>query len=135
MQDISNLKKEDIALIEQAKQHAQQSFKPKLTSMAAVLRTKSGKTFTGINVKYKKIWKCSCAERMAIAKAIEAGEMEFDTIVTVKYEDEDDTYSVVNMCGECRQYAIFHLPLNVLCSDGNKIVPASIEEILPYAYS
>lgn len=38
-----------------------------------------------------------CAERVAIAKALEAGETEFNTVVTVKYFPESVTYEVVNM--------------------------------------
>ncbi|KKT86395.1 MAG: Cytidine deaminase [Microgenomates group bacterium GW2011_GWA1_Microgenomates_45_10] len=134
MQNVSNLNIEEQKLIELAKAHAKECFRPGITSMAAVLRTADGKFFTGINIKYKKVWKCICAERVAIAKALEAGETIFDTIVTVKYEDEDDSFTVVNMCGECRQIAIFHKPLKVIVGEGNNLRSLSIREIIPYAY-
>ncbi len=134
MQDLSNLSPADIQLIEQAKAHAQKCFRPQTTSMAALLRTASGKIYTGINVKYKKVWKCSCAERMAISKAIEAGETEFDTIVTVKFEDEDNSFAVMNMCGECRQIAIFHRPLQVIVDDNGTLRSEPIEAVIPFAY-
>lgn len=135
MQNISSLNKKDVELLEAAKKRAKEHYREKVTSMAAVLRTKKGNVFTGINVKYKSVWKCICAERVAIAKAIEAGELEFDTIVTVKYEPENDSYEVVNMCGECRQLAIFHKPLIVMSVNNGNIKSVRIEDILPYAYS
>ena len=134
MQNVSNLSQGDQKLVELAKAHAKECFRPEVTSMAAVLRTANGKFFTGINVKYKKVWKCICAERVAIAKALESGETAFDTIVSVKYEDEDDSFKVVNMCGECRQTAIFHEPLKVVVNDGDNLEVVSIREIIPYAY-
>lgn len=135
MQKVIALHKKDLELLEAAKKHAKKHYLKKVTSMAAVLRTKKGNLFTGINVKYKPIWKCICAERVAIAKAIEAGDVDFATIVTVKYFPDDDFYEVVNMCGECRQLAIFHKPLTVISVKNGKIEPVSIEDILPYAYS
>jgi len=135
MQKTSRLSIADRALLEMAKKHIMLHYRDKVTSMAAALRTKNGKIFTSINVKYKPVWKCICAERVAIAKAIEAGEIEFDTIVTVKYEPETKEYFVVNMCGECRQVAIFYKGLKVLSVKKGPIESVSIEEVFPYPYS
>jgi cytidine deaminase len=134
MQNLDNLSKKDLELVEYAKEHARKCYRKNRTSMAAALRTENGKIYTGINLKYKPVWKCMCAERNAIAKALEAGEEKFDTIVTVKYEDQDDSFSVVNICGECRQIAIFHEPLNVIVSTGDKVELVSIADTLPYSY-
>jgi len=121
-------------IIELAKKHAKMCFKDGVTSMACILKTKKGNFYTGVNVKYKSIWKCICAERVAIAKAVEAGDMEFDAIVTVKYFHETDSYSVVNMCGECRQIAISHAPFFVIVSDKEKVKKVNIDDIFPYPY-
>ncbi len=131
---MNKLAQKHLEIIELAKTHAKRSYRDKLTSMAAVLLTKKGNMYTGINVKYKKIWKCICAERVAIAKAIEAGETDFDTIVTVKYFPETDTFTVMNMCGECRQIAICHAPFNIISLDKKTTKVEPIEKILPYAY-
>jgi cytidine deaminase len=135
MQNTQKLTTKDKELIQKAEEHAKECYREGLTSMAALLRTKNGNLYTGINVKYKKVWKCICAERVAIAKAIEAGETDFDTIVTVKYESEDETFKVMNMCGECRQVAVFHTPLHVLTMHKKEIISVSIEEVFPYPYS
>lgn len=135
MQKISRLSPKDLELIEMAKTHAKKCYRDGITSMATVLRTKSGSTYTGINVKYKKVWKCICAERVSIAKAIEAGESEFDTIVTVKYSHEENDYVVMNMCGECRQIAVFYPTLQVICGKNGEAVSVSVEKVFPYPYS
>lgn len=122
-------------IIELAKKHAKKTYKEKVTSMAAVLLTRDGNVYTGINVKYHQIWKCICAERVAIAKAVEAGETQFDTIVTVKYFPETDSYEVMNMCGECRQLAVCHIPFNGIVNNRGGIEVQSIKKILPYAYT
>lgn len=129
------LTKKDKELLALAKTHAKKCYREGITSMAAVLRTDSGAIFTGINVKYRSVWKCICAERTAIAKALEAGETELEAIVTVKYSPDENNYEVVNMCGECRQVAIFHKPLKVIANNKGKVEKVSIEELLPYAYS
>lgn len=129
------LNKKDYRLLEIAKKHAKQHYRKGITSMAAALRTKNGSIFTGVNVKYKKVWKCICAEGVVIAKAIEAGETEFDSIVTVKHSPEDNDFTVVNMCGECRQIAIFHSPLRVISANNEKVTSVPIEEVFPYPYS
>lgn len=129
------LQKKYTNLIEIAKNHARTTYKDKITSMAAILLTKKGNIYTGINVKYKKIWKCICAERVAIAKAIEAGETDFDSIVTVKFFPETESFEVMNMCGECRQLSIFHKNLHVIVNDNGQIKLKPIANILPYAYT
>ncbi len=96
--------------------------------------TKKGKIYTGINLKYKKIWKCICAERITIAKAVENNDTDFDTIVSVKYKPKENIYFVVNMCGECRQIAICHKPLKVIVDDKGILKSIPIEQAFPFPY-
>lgn len=135
MQKTKSLERKDRELIEIAQKQIKQSYREGLTSMAAVLLTKSGKMYAGVNVKYKKVWKCICAERVAIANAVAAGETDFAAIVTVKYFPEDDHYEVVNMCGECRQVSIFHPGLKVLSVEKDTVVSVPIGKVFPFAYS
>lgn len=134
MQNTKLLNKKEIKLIEYAKKHIKNSYKEGLTSISAVLLTKKGNIYTGVNLKYKKIYKCICAERVAIAKAIEKKERDFDTIVSVKYEPEDNQYFVVNMCGECRQIAFCHRPLKIIVDEEGILNTVSIEKIFPFPY-
>ena len=66
--------------------------------VGAVLKTKSGKTFTGCNIENASYGLSICAERVVVFKAVSAGERYFDTIAVVA--DSDD-YAFP--CGACRQ--------------------------------
>ena len=63
--------------------------------VGCALRMKSGKVYTGINIKTSH---SICAEQVAIGQALANGEREFDTIVAVKFDKEGDD-RVVSPCG------------------------------------
>ncbi|MCL5091139.1 MAG: cytidine deaminase [Patescibacteria group bacterium] len=128
------LNQEDLKLIKMAKKIVKLRYDKDLTSIGAALRTKSGKIFTGINLKYHVRNVSMCAERIAIFKALEAGEREFDTIVGVKYFPETDTYKVITACGECRQVEAQHAPLKTIIEVEGKLVVIDIEDLLPYSF-
>jgi len=134
MQNTKFLTQKEKQLIEKAKQHIKKAYKKDLTSIAAVLTTKQGRVYTGINLKYKKIWKCVCAEKVAIAKAIEQGETDFDMIVSVKYEQKNNSFSVINMCGECRQIAICYPHLKAIVDNKGVLQVVPIQKTLPFPY-
>ena len=66
--------------------------------VGAVVRTKSGKIYKGINIKTSH---SICAEQVAIGQALANGEREFDTIVAVKF-NKGGAIRVVSPCGLCR---------------------------------
>ena len=134
MQQTKLLNKASKEILELAKKHAKNTYKEKITSIAAILKTSKGNFYTGVNVKYKHIWKCICAERVAIAKAVEDGDLSFSLIVSVRYLPETDTYEVVNMCGECLQIAINYPTLKVIVDDGDILKTQSIKKLFPYPY-
>lgn len=117
-----------------ASKHAKARFQEDFISIAGALRTKSGKIYTGINLKYRVRNTSTCAETMAIYAALNDGESEFDTVVGVKYHKETNSVQVVNGCGWCRQLFSYNTPLNVIIDDNSvlKVVPA--EKLLPYAF-
>lgn len=128
------MKEEDYQLIEIAKKHIKECYKPNLSTISAALRTKNGKIFTGTNFKYRVRTITMCAERLAIFKAIEAGETEFDTIVGVKYFPEEDRYQILSACGECRQVQTYHAPIKTIIDDNGELKLIDIEELLPFAF-
>lgn len=100
--------------------------------LGCAIRCKSGKVYTGINIKTSH---SICAEQVAIGSALTAGEREFDCIVSVKM-DEDGNTRVVSPCGLCR-YTFEKLGLNcdVIVEDENgKVKKVRAEELLPYPY-
>lgn len=134
MQNLSALTPKDRELIEIASNHAKARFKAGLISIAGALRTKNGKIYTGINLKYRVRNTSTCAETMAIYTALNDGETEFDTVVGVKYYPETDSSEVVNGCGWCRQLFIYNTPLNVIIDNAGKLEVVKAESLLPYAF-
>jgi len=131
---LTRLSNKDKKLIEVAKKVAKTRYDKNLTSIGAALRTKKGKIYTGINLKYHVRNISMCAERLAIFKALEAGESEFDTIVGVKYFPEKNKYEAITACGECRQVEAYHAPIRTIIKKGGKLIKIDIEDLLPYSF-
>jgi cytidine deaminase len=135
MQDQSGLSPDDIELIRIAGNHAKERFQLDFVSIGGALRTRSGKIYTGINLKYRVRNTSACAETMAIYAALNDGESEFDTVVGVKYFTETDSFQVVNGCGWCRQLFCYNTPLNVIVDDGKGgLAVVKAEDLLPHAF-
>jgi len=134
MQNITLLKPKDAELIEQAKTHIKKMYKVDRTSIAAVLLSKSGTVFTGVNVKFQTRGVSMCAARVAFFKALDEGECSFSTLVEVKYFPETGAFEVVNNCGECRQVFLYYDAFDVLVAHQDKVIKVSTTELLPYSY-
>jgi cytidine deaminase len=99
--------------------------------VGAVLRTRSGKMFTGCNVENAAYPTSMCAERTAIFKAVSEGEKEFDVIAVV-------TPNGGTPCGSCRQVmSEFGLDTLVLVADGEgrQVLETTVAGLLPEAFS
>ncbi|HEX9091629.1 MAG TPA: cytidine deaminase [Anaerolineales bacterium] len=98
--------------------------------VGAALLTRSGKFYTGVNVENAAYPTGTCAERVAIFKAVSEGEREFVALAVV-------TGNGGMPCGACRQVmAEFGLDLKVLIADaeGKLRQEASLSELLPGAF-
>ena len=96
---------------------------------AAVLAA-SGTIYTGVNVENAAYPASICAERVAIFKAVSAGEREFPAIAVV-------TSNAGSPCGACRQVmAEFGLDTEVLIAneDGEIVQQTSVAELLPSSF-
>jgi len=133
-QNLNDLSKADQELIRIAGEHAKERYKEYFISIGGALRTKSGKIYTGINLKYGVRNTSACAETMAIYKALDDGETELDTVVGVRYSPETDSYEVVNGCGWCRQLFCYNAPLKVITNDKGSLELREAEELLPLAF-
>jgi cytidine deaminase len=98
--------------------------------VGAALRTKSGRIFTGVNVECAAYPNGTCAERVAVFKAVSEGEREFEAIAVV-------TKTGGTPCGGCRQVlAEFGLDTIVLIADGdeNLVQETTVGALLPGAF-
>ena len=98
--------------------------------VGAALRCRSGRIFTGCNVENLSFGLTICAERVAVFKAVEAGEREFDTIAVVADTDEP-----ISPCGACRQVlAEFARDVRVISRSRNgRVFEARLSQLLPRA--
>jgi len=96
--------------------------------VGAAVQTLSGRIFQGVNVENASFGLTICAERVAAASAVAAGEQDFVAIAIA-------SPSGVPPCGACRQFlAEFNPALSVISvdsSDPTKIGETTLEALLP----
>lgn len=92
-----NQRPTDAQLVDLALQARERAYAPYSNfPVGAALLTRSGKVFTGCNVENAAYPLTTCAERVALFKAVSEGEREFETIAVV-------TSTGATPCGACRQ--------------------------------
>lgn len=100
-------------------------------TVGAALLTKSGEIFTGVNVENAAYPTGTCAETVAVFKAVSEGEQDFEAIVVASSNGGTP-------CGACRQVlAEFGLDIKVLIVDGegNSVLDTTVRELLPGAFT
>lgn len=129
--EYQRLKKEEKRLIELAKESMENAYAPySHFKVGAVLVTKNGKIFTGVNVENASYGLTNCAERTAIFKAVSEGEREFEKIVIVANTDEP-----VSPCGACRQVmAEFGNFEVILTNTKGELIKTTVKKLLPYSF-
>ena len=98
--------------------------------VGAALLTNSGKIYDGVNIENAAYPTGICAERVAVFKAVSAGERKFEAIAVV-------TANGGSPCGACRQVlSEFGMETRVLIADANgKLIrDCSLSELLPEAF-
>lgn len=120
-----------IVLARQARQHAYADYSG--FPVGAALLGRSGRVYTGANVENAAYPLTTCAERVAVTKAVSEGEREFEAIAVV-------TATGATPCGACRQilreFAGSDGKLRVIVADldGNSST-FTIEELLPHGFT
>lgn len=119
-------------MIERALQSRKNAYAPYSNyKVGAALLTKSGKIFTGVNVENAAYPTGTCAERVAVFKAVSEGEQEFEAIAVASKNGGTP-------CGSCRQVlSEFGLETIILIVDGegNPVRETTVGEILPGAFT
>jgi cytidine deaminase len=131
----TELSQEDFELIEAAKEAADRLHVDDVHEVAAALRTKDKKVFTGIHIEASVGFADVCGEVAAICTAISHGYRDFEAIVAI-WGDGKGAYKLLSPCGRCRE----------LISDFNKdtwVIVGSLEhpyklkvsDLLPLKYN
>ena len=120
--------KDDIRLVQNARRHA--FVNEDEYSVGAVIKTKSGRKYTGCNIKINSTIN-TCAEQVAIEKAISEGEREFEYIVVMggKKNQEVEKYLP---CENCKKILKNFVDENfkIYTIYQNKVEEYSLSEIL-----
>jgi len=125
-----------LALIEEAKKARELSYSPySHFPVGAALLTKDNKVFYGTNVENSSYPLCMCAERNSLYNAYMHGYEKKDFVAMALIADTDTPCSP---CGACRQVISELFPKDAKIYMANlkgDIKEATIEELLPYAFS
>ena len=123
---------DDRALIECAKTYRNRAYAPySHFSVGAAVRSKSGTIYGGCNVENASYPLTSCAERVAICKAVSEGIRDFETIAIVA-----DTPGPCAPCGACRQIiSEFRIPRILMANVNGDTHIVTLDALLPFAFS
>jgi cytidine deaminase len=99
-------------------------------AVGAALLAKSGRIYTGCNVENASYGLSTCAERVAVFKAVSEGERDFEAIAVV-------TEKGVPPCGACRQVLMeFGEDIQVIVANGaGEYRVFALQELLPEAFT
>lgn len=123
-----DLEKPDLELVEKAKDLIAKR-KSKWSSVASVLRTRSGRIFEGVNIEIECSAPCSiCAEYAAIGTMVTEGEHKIETIVACSYKNGG---YVLPPCGKCRQFISEFGNPHVIVQVGQKLKKVKLSELYP----
>lgn len=101
--------------------------------VSAILVTKSGQLYSGVNIENASFGLTNCAERTAIFKAISEGIRDFSEIIIY-----GETEKPISPCGACRQVMaeFFDKDLKVtLVAKDKSTVVMTVGELLPYSFT
>jgi cytidine deaminase len=117
-------------LVAQAREARQRAYAPYSGyTVGAALLTKSGRIYTGCNVENAVYPLCTCAERVAVVKAVSEGEKEFKALAVA-------TENGGAPCGSCRQtLREFGEEIVVLIADATGAFrETTVAELLPDSF-
>ncbi len=124
--------KDDIILATNARTRAYVKYTP--YTVGAVLKTKSGKRYTGCNIQNHGI-QSTCAERVAFLKAISEGETEFESILVIG-GPKDEPAEQCLPCGYCRQFMSEFVEddFKIYTVYDKKVEEYTLKELLPHSF-
>lgn len=121
-------------LIHKAKQARTKAYAPySKFKVGAALLTDEGKVYSGANIENSSYSLTCCAERVAIFKAVSAGDANFNKLAVI-----GNTAEVISPCGACRQVMAEFFDENVLIYLSNlsgSVEETTISQLLPHSFT
>jgi cytidine deaminase len=128
----------DHGLIAAANAVLQQHYRPFWHMVAAAVRSKDGRIWTGIHIGTTVGRLSVCAEAVAYGRALLDGDGTIETAVAVRHpkpEEENREMAVVPPCGACREMILDHAPnAMIIVKDPNVLIKLPIRRLLPLPY-
>jgi len=129
-------------LLQEAKKVMETAYNPySHFYVGSALLSRDNQIITGSNVENAAYGSSICAERSALVRANATGLRVFEKVAVIGRGDGFDTSEVTAPCGSCRQMLyeaaqVSELDLEIIMSTTkmDKIVVATIEELLPLAF-
>ena len=145
---MSELTAVDQSLIETATAAIRDRYRPGVErtsrSVGAALRTDSGEVYTGVNLTAATPRASVCAEPIAVGAAVTAGDLDFETIVSVKYSPDTSLRAsesmtengaeavVISPCGVCRELIRDYDPTTeVIVKENDGLTKIKVVDLLP----
>ena len=129
---------DDHALIAAANGVLERHYRTFWHTVAAAIRSKDGRIWTGLHIGTTVGRLAICAEAVALGRAILEGDGTIQTAVAIRHpkpEEEDRELAVVSPCGGCREMILDHAPAAmVIVRDANGLIKLQIRTLLPLPY-
>jgi|SRR6478752_1138302 cytidine deaminase len=128
----------DHELIAAANEVLAKHYKPFWHMVAAAIRSRDGRIWTGLHIGTTVGRLSVCAEAVAFGRAVLDGDGTILTAVAVRHpkpEEEDRELAVVPPCGACREMILDHSPkATVIVKDAGVLIKLPIRTLLPLPY-
>jgi cytidine deaminase len=132
------LSEADHALIAAAHDVLARHYKPFWHTVAAAIRGRDGRVWTGLHIGATVGRLSVCAEAVAFGRALLEGDGSIETAVAVRHpkpDEEDRELAVVPPCGACREMILDHCPdALVIVQDSGELVKWPVRKLLPAPY-
>jgi cytidine deaminase len=129
---------DDRALVDAARVVLQQHYRPFWHMVAAALRGRDGRIWTGVHLGATVGRLSVCAEAVALGRAVLEGDGTIATVVAVRHpkpEEDDRSLAVVPPCGACREMVVDYDPdAWVIVPGPAGLVKMSARALLPLPY-
>jgi len=128
----------DHELIAAANVVLEEHYRPFWHMVAAAIRSRDGRIWTGLHIGTTVGRLSVCAEAVAFGRALLEGDGTIQTAVAVRHpkpEEENRELAVVAPCGACREMILDHAPdATVIIKDADILIKLPIRTLLPLPY-
>jgi len=129
---------DDHELVAAANAVLERHYRPFWHMVAAAIRSRDGRIWTGLHIGTTVGRLSVCAEAVAYGRALLDGDGTILTAVAVRHpkpDEEDRELAVVPPCGACREMILDHAPdATVIVKDGGVLIKLPIRILLPLPY-